>query len=268
MSIAKKSTTWLVVLFVIFAMILTASFAVGNFAKANAEPEPETENVSADVIVWATDSESLGSYPTLAALENDTRTITVYYGFDIPAASTTSLAKAEFVLKPTIVRDNVASVADTVAVNPALENAVVSVVENDVLRISFPDSYAGTVASLDCSSDQSNYLFYATFDIADESGSSIGLYELTFGDVGTIMAGTPLEETIPSNFSIAAADPDDDPISYLPVTTIDTKSFTINSVVAKPVVDPTSFVYNGEAQSVFSGTNAGYTYGCHGDERR
>ena len=84
MSIAKKSVKWLVALFVIFALILTASIAVTGATTASAEPVADVD-VNTSVIVEATDSAG-DAYPDLNPTSGS-RTITVNYFVEIPTAA-------------------------------------------------------------------------------------------------------------------------------------------------------------------------------------
>ena len=85
MDLAKKSIKWLIAAVAVFALVLTAVFASGTFATANATEPDEDEFVDVGAIVVA--SEVVGSgvtstYPNLLA--GTARTITATFYFEMP----------------------------------------------------------------------------------------------------------------------------------------------------------------------------------------
>ena len=97
MDLTKKSMKWLVAVFVVFAMILTAVFAAGNVATASANEEEQ----DATVHLWVTDSAALGTYPNLIRSAAQ-RTITVDYGFEITEESEFSI----FAISPVLILED------------------------------------------------------------------------------------------------------------------------------------------------------------------
>ena len=257
MSLAKKSTKWLVALFVIFALVLTAAFAAGNVARASAEPLETAEDTTAPstVIVEVTDSAG-NVYPDLANIENVTRTLTVKYYVEIPGdAGAYSYLK----LSPVLVYADTTHVAkpNTITINSALATYadleyVTEYLADNATAFSVSMKTGATISDLngvDSNGDaiSNKYLFTATYELDyEEEEDVVGAYELTFAD-------DPEDDDDGSEIA-----PADEGVTYIPA--IENGEFTINDYVDYPVISTTSFVYNGSEQAVYSGSNAGYTY--------
>ena len=265
MSIAKKSIKWLVAAFVIFALILSASLAVGGVTKANAEPEPVAETTAASAVVIEV-TDSVGNvYPDLANVANETRTLTVKYYVEIPAAAQSN-GYSEMKFSPVLVYPSGREAKpNTVTLNNALNAyADLGLVANYVAGTELEETNAFAVFIKDgatigqvngATSDGndgytlSNYLFQATYVLSYESNEDVvGAYEF-------ILADDPTDEDDGSEIT-----PFDEGVKYIPEIT--EGEFTISAIVEYPTITTTSFVYGGPnvERVLYDGTNAGYTY--------
>jgi len=187
MDLTKKSMKWLVAVFVVFAMILTAVFAAGHVATASANENEQ----DATVHLWVTDSAALGTYPDLIRSAAQ-RTITVDYGFEIAEESEFSI----FAISPVLIYEDDDPVKPTaITLNPAFseiaalenvaanENGYLSTANNAATAF-YVDLTDGEATSTDLNAyvndewDSTKYLFRATYVI---SANAYGVYELSFG---------------------------------------------------------------------------------------
>ena len=267
MSIAKKSTKWLVALFVIFALLLTATFAAGGVTIAKADPV-EDSNVPTDVIVEVTATNINNSYPTFVNA-NGTVTLTVNYYLEIPAAAEEDdLSIMKFA--PVLTYPGSKTVKpDSIALNTAFENIATLEGVTTENNEGYLDEGGADAFTVDLLGDATlgdlngvtngaiasngNYLFTATYvldyDAQDEDDVVCGDYELAL-----------LGEKADSDeyYTEFAGESEGD--IYIPVVT--NGEFAIYDFVDYPTITTTSFVYGGAdvTRVLYNGTNAGYTY--------
>jgi len=184
MSLAKKSVKWLVALVVVFALVLTATFALSTgVANASAEVTQSSVYLVAET-TNATFSYSKGS------------TIDVYYYLSLPTNyASTSTGMFEMHVAPTWKIGNTVLAPSTITLNTAFENAYglddedtiadylagensQFAITADVLDIA--NIVGATVTAVnDFTTTENAWLFKASYPT--DANTTAGLYEYSFG---------------------------------------------------------------------------------------
>ena len=266
MSIAKKSIKWLVAAIVVFALVLTAVFAVGNVATAAATGTPTLKVMMSFVEVTKnadTGNEATSEFAYLVA-SGSTRTVRAYYYVEMPTnveasepelalspvltwsrdSSSESIRPSKIALNPSIVNSGAAAIASDDGGNTATQYkngtkaAFAIAVAEDAIDEIRGVSYANETYSK-ITTPKDMYLFYADYEL--DSNADAGLY--TFS-MGAIAQGSV-------NSAVAYA------------LDLEEESFDLYAPVAKPTAD-TTVTYDGTAHAAseaLSTSPVGYTIG-------
>ena len=275
MSIAKKSVKWLVALFVIFALILTASLAVSNVTRASAEPEEAAEDTEIALSVIAKGAVTGEAYPDLLS-STSARTVTVEYYFDIPAAIEDDLnTEMKFdvymtlpdnsTVKPTNIEVNtaVASAVTMDALTNSAEEGYLDDAETAATEFGITLKTGHTMSELrgftksGTTYTLGNYFFKATYTVP---ASTNGVYSFGFGATSEVPANEALES--------------EDAIIYVPevtnvttdtvmdgiddVTAVSTGIFYVRSYIDVPVA-VSGLIFNAQQQTAIVDKD-GYAY--------
>ena len=275
MSIAKKSVKWLVALFVIFALILTASVALGNVARASAEPEEAAADTEIALSVIAKGAVSNEAYPDLLSSASD-RTVTVEYYFDIPAAIENDLnTEMKFDIFMTL-PDNSKVKPTNIEVNTAVASAVTM----DALTNQAEEGYlddaetAATEFGITLKSTHTmselrgftksgttytlgNYFFKATYTVP---ASTDGVFSFGFGETSEVPANEALDSEAAIIYVPAVTNVTTDTVmdGIDDVTAVSTGIFYVRSYIDVPVA-VSGLIFNAQQQTAIVDKD-GYAY--------
>lgn len=190
MSLAKKSIKWFIALVVVFALVLTASVALGSSITSASATNTELSIVA---VAGSTLEGTDALYPNL--VQGTARTVVVKYYMSLPSGHTASDkgVLAAYII-PSVTNGTTTINPDSIAANPAFTSLSVNAADynsgdSTTVEIAGEVTIGDIVgAANDAVTNGSNYLFAATYVIPADA--TAGEYTFAFDNQGGLTGGS------------------------------------------------------------------------------